>query len=75
MPLLASCSSLACDYTTRLQDNSSGVSLSIPEQCPRCASPLLTSCPKCGFPLLENPNPQGRCEVCHAVMRGAIASR
>lgn len=73
MPVVAICSSVACDFRIQLQNLIEGTSTPAPITCPGCACPMISLCPRCGFLLVELPgrDPE-RCNICHADIRVAF---
>jgi hypothetical protein len=74
MPVIAICSSVACDCRVPLQNPIEGTSVPTPSECPDCgASPMIALCPSCGFLLVELPGCDPlRCQSCRADIRAAF---
>jgi rubrerythrin len=74
MPPLALCSSPACDFRIKLQDGTTGKSISTPHTCPKCEAPMVSVCPECGFLLIDIPaEKHPRCPVCRLDIRETFA--
>lgn len=76
MPPHAICSSLARDFSVKLQDMSTGTRTETPERCSVCQSPMISLCPLCRFLLLDiDKGKSPRCELCGADLKRAFTER
>jgi hypothetical protein len=74
MPIVAICSSSACDCRVPLGDAVESAITPIPPVCPDCgASPMIWLCPNCGFLVVDLPgcDPE-ECQACCADIRASF---
>ena len=64
----AICSSPNWSFIIKLHDIERGQSIATPDECPCCASAMISICPQCGFLLTGNPEAT-RCSLCQADLK------
>ena len=70
----AICSNSSCDFSIKLHDIEAGSSIETPQECPRCASAIISTCPECGFLLTGNPLAT-HCFLCQSDLKAVFAMK